>query len=263
MAIITKRKNSGWAWGIFWLLLAALIMSNYFGGFVELSVWSMIIAALALAVLVGCISGMTLASIPIPIAALYYIFQLPLELPFISFWTLVLVTVMVTVSLHMLIPKRFGFRKHITFAFNDNRRRRGKGSDHDEDEGSKGNSRTRIEEGEDDDNPFISVSFGNVSRYLHSDNLKSAVLNCSFGAIEAYFDHVQLSPDGAEVVANCSFGSIEMYVPEHWRVIDNLGASLGSAEVDGRLKAAAEDAPTLTVSGNVSFGSIEVHRVRG
>jgi len=248
-----KARSSKLAWGVFWLLIAGRILTNYFGGFVQLGVWSIIIAALALVVLLHCIVSLSIAPLPIPIAALYYIFQVPLELPFVAFWTLAPVALLLTIGLYVLLPRRIGSKHFGLFTLDDIKAHK-RYDKHDE---------AQIEEGDDENNPYISVSFGGISRYLHSNRLQTADLNCAFGALEVYFDNVQLSPDGAEIYANCKFGAIEIYVPAHWRVIDNMSTTMGSAEVDRRLQASDSDAPTLTVTGNVSFGSVEVNRIKG
>jgi len=222
MAKNKKSKSSKWAWGVFWLLIAALILSNYFGGFVYLGVWSVLVAALACAVLVYCIASLALASIPIPLAALYYIFQVPLGLPFLSFWMLVLVTLLITCGFHVLLPRRFRTDSNFNFNWNDgsknrHRIRSGEARD-DETDGL-------VEEGDDENNPYIRVKFGHVCRYLHSECLETAELYCSCGAMEVFFDQVELHPDGAEINVNCNLGSIEIYVPGHWNVVSKLSAS--------------------------------------
>ena len=254
MTVKQKSKYSKVAWGLFWILIAGLILANSFGGFVQLNVWSIVIAALALVILFHCLVRLSLAPLPIPIAALYYIFQVPLELPFIAFWTLAPVTLLVTCGLCVLLPRRLGSSKHFGLLVLDDGKRH---------KGCRNHGEAHIEEGDDENNPYISVNFGAISRYLHSDCLQTADLNCAFGSLEVYFDNVQLAPDGAEVYANCKFGAIEIYVPGHWRVIDQMSTTLGSAEVDRRLQAADADAPTLTITGHVSFGSIEVNRIKG
>jgi predicted membrane protein len=270
-----RGKASKAVWGFFWLLIAGLILANYFGGFVELTVWSIIIAAIAMVVLFHCLASLSLASIPIPLAALYYVFQAPLDLPFIAFWTLVLFTVLVTCGMHVLLPRRFSSVKFIHIKVNEGKKC--KYSKRNENVGIKAdeeadvvidatdkdeNSAAHIKEGEDSNNPYINVSFGYVSRYLHSDCFEYAELNCSFGGMEVYFDNVTLSPKGGEVNVNCSFGSIEIYVPSHWRVIDDMNASLANAEVSRRLQGNDPDAPTLRVTGSVSLGNVEVSRIK-
>jgi len=257
MAGKNKVKSSKLAWGVFWLLIAGLILANYFGGFVQLGVWSIIIAALALVVLFYCIVTLSFASLPIPIAALYYIFQTSLELPFVTFWTLAVVALLVTCGLHILLPRKLGIRPHFGVITGDDlkRKRSGrKGAEY---------SDANIEEGDDDNNPFISVNFGAACRYLHSDCLETAELDCAFGALEVFFDNVQLGPNGAEVNAFCKFGAIDIYIPGHWRVIDEMSTTAGNAEVSRRFQNADADAPTITLKGSVTFGSVEVSRIKG
>jgi predicted membrane protein len=265
MIIMGKGKKRGWAWGwgIFLILIASLVLANQFGGFLELGFWSIAVAALAVAYLIKCLIDLSFASLPVPIAALYYIFQVPLELPPIAFWPLVLVTVLVTAGLHVLIPQRKFYKgKNVRFAYT---------GDNDADIeidgavklGEDGEDRKggKFEESGDENNPRISVQFGGGSRYLHADSLETVMLDCSFGGLEVYFDHVTLSPNGAEAFLSCKFGAIELYVPRHWRIIENMSASLGGVDVNGRREVVDENAPTLTISGNVSFGGVEVHRI--
>ena len=283
-----RARSSKIAWGFFWLLIAGLILANYFGGFIQLSVWSIIIAAIAMVVLFHCLATLSFASIPIPLAALYYVFQIPLGLPFVAFWTLALVTVLLTIGMHILLPRRFTSRKFVHVINEGGRKRydsRGNVkadvdganagvfiSEDDADIVINGNSNgnyndeyegTKIEEGDDANNPYISVSFGYASRYLHADNLTFAELNCSFGGMEVYFDNVTLNPDGAEINVNCSFGSIEVYVPSHWRVIDEMNVSLANAEVSRKLQGNDANAPTVKVTGSASLGNVEVKRIKG
>jgi hypothetical protein len=42
-----------------------------------------------------------------------------------------------------------------------------------------------------------------------------------------------------------------------------MSASLGSCEVARQLEAADAGAPTVTISGGVSFGAVEVCRIKG
>jgi len=270
MIFVGKGTKRGWAWGwgIFLILVAALVLTNQFGGFLELSVWSIIVAALAVAFFVRCIVDLSFGSLPIPIAALYYIFQVPLELPEISFWPLVLVTLLVTVGLHVILPNRKFRRIKSTFKNNsgivfadDDGVISSKHISGDEDHVKHDDYDGKIEEGGEDNNPRISVQFGGGSRYLHADSLETVMLDCSFGGLEVYFDHVQLSPKGAEAFLNCKFGAIELYVPAHWRIIDNMNASLGGVDIKNRRNNPDENAPTLKVTGNVSFGGVEVHRI--
>jgi len=281
MIVNFRRRTSKIAWGFFWLLLAGLVLANYFEAFgdVNLSIWRVIIAVIAAVVLFHNILSLSFSSMPIPLAALYWVFWEILGLPEIRFWTLVLVTLLVTIALNIMLPKRFRSINTVNVNVKGNKKRKHKKSenrfdlnvedgvivDGDVVNGDYDNvtEKTKIEEGDDINNPYISVSFGSACRYLHSDRFESADLSCSFGNLEVYFDGVTLSPEGAEVTVNCSFGNIELYVPSHWRVIDDISSSLGNAEVSKHLRGNGADAPTLTVTGSVSLGNVEVNRIKG
>jgi len=251
-----KRK---WAigWGLFLLLAAALVLANQFGDFIELGIWSIIVAALAVAFLVQSLIDLSFSTIPIPLAALYFVLQKPflepLGLPLVSFWPLVLVTALATAGLFVLLPKRIfrRIKKNVEIVYTDN---------NGVTETRNLDDKTKIEEGGSENNPRISVQFGSLSRYLHASSLETVELDSSFGSLEVYFDHVQLSPNGAEVFVDCKLGAIEMYVPSHWVVTDSVNASLGSFEVTGR-NTQDENGPHLKISGNVSLGSVEVKRI--
>ncbi|MCL2078309.1 MAG: cell wall-active antibiotics response protein [Oscillospiraceae bacterium] len=249
----TYKKNWAWGWGVFFILIAALILANHFGGFVSLGFWSLLVAALAVAFLVQCIANMSFGSLPIPIATLYYIFCSPLGLPSIRLWpTLVVVTLLATAGFHILFAKR-NFRKRsnieIDYSFCDTS------------EKSENAAATEINIEDDSNNPRISVKCGAISRYLHADALETAELECKMGSLEVYFDNVKVSPNGAVIDVDCKLGAIEMYLPAEWQVSNNIDASLGGVDIKGRNRAEGEGAPKVKITGNVSLGGIEIHRI--
>ena len=163
--------------------------------------------------------------------------------PFVQPWMLILSAVLAAIGLAILFPKR---SKHILIFSGDT-------------DGTKDRRGMRAQEGGKDNNPVVTVHFGGISRYLHADCLETAQLDCSFGGLEVFFDQVQLSPNGARVNCNCNFGGVEIFVPRGWRVIDKMSCMLGSVNIDGRfVPPPADDAPELTLTGNVSFGGVEV-----
>jgi predicted membrane protein len=235
-------KFSNWLWGFFLLFAAALIVANQFGGFVEIGLVSVIIAALALAMFISSLLKMSFGSLPIPIAIAYYVFQEPLGFPVMKFWPLVLVTVLACAGISILVPGRWK-RK------NKFRKTTITGNIGDTNESSAEN------------NPVIDVHFGAVSRYIHADSLESAVLNCQFGGIDVYFDKATVSPNGAEIICNCQFGGIDMYVPKRWHIIDNINCTMGGVDISNMHAQPDADAPVVTISGNCQFGGIDISRV--
>jgi len=119
-----------------------------------------------------------------------------------------------------------------------------------------------INRGDPENNPAISVSVGESSVYLQAKSLETASLICKFGSLQVYFDQVELSPDGAEVFVVCKAGSIELFVPRHWRVVNRASCMVGAIEVFNAKGETYENPPTLVLSGKVSFGALEVHRLK-
>jgi len=248
--IVEVKGFSKLIWGTFLLLAAAFIISNQVGGFVELSFWSILVAALALAYIVQCMFRLYFASLPIPLAILYITFQPMLEphiaIPHINMWMLLLAAVLATLGLHTLLPKRKKKRHHAKIVMNRQ-------------------AKPRTEVGGDDNNPHISIQFGGISRYLHSECLETVQIDCKFGSLEVYFDQVKLSPNGAEAFCDCSFGSITLYVPKEWQIIDELDRAFSGVEYEKRRteqeQESQEEAPKLILRGNAKFSGIDIRYV--
>ena len=233
------------------LLAAAFVLINQFNGFMNIGGGSIIVAVLSIIFLVQCIADLFFAPIPVPLAVLYITFQAPLELPYIRPWTLILASILATIGLGILLPKKFKYRHFGEFRQSNY-----------EDMHTKGNrQQIHTENLDNDNNPSISVNFGFVSRRLCSASLETVQLNSSFGALEIYFDQAELGPNGARVILNCSFGAVKLYVPRQWKVIDQLRCSMGGIDMDNRFATSAEDAPQLILTGSVSLGGVEVRCV--
>ena len=247
-----KYGVSKWVWGTFMLLAAAFVLSNQFGGFMDIGVGSIIVAALSLAFIVQCIARLSFSPLPLPLAVLYYVFQEPLGFPYIKLWTLLLAAFLATIGLFALLPRRFSREHTVHIGYHGNRTSKHKGECDPEE---------HIEDGGNENNPSVSVSFGSVSRYLHADCLETAQLYCNFGALEVFFDKAQPSPEGATVSCNCSFGGMTLFIPKHWHVIDNLNCTLGGVEMDNRFATPTENAPQITLEGSVLLGGIEIRLI--
>lgn len=245
-----KNRFSSWIWGTFMLLIATFVLSNQLGGFVEIGLGSIIAAALAITFMIQCIMRLSFAPMPIPIAILYIIFQKPYEWPYIQYWSLFTAALFAVIGLSILLPRKHRQKNDVFMGYN--------GKKH-YSRGDKHYSQMTPEDGGSDNNPSVSVSFGGISRYLHSDCLESAHLSCSFGALEIFFDQVQLSQNGATVNIDCSFGAVKIFIPKHWRVIDRLNCSLGGVDIDDRFSAVIDNSPVLTLIGEVSLGAVEVN----
>jgi hypothetical protein len=235
-----KFRFSNFLWGVFLLLAAAFVLTKNFVGFADIGVGSIVIAILALAFIVQCLTRLHIAPIVIPLAVLYFIFREPLGLPVIQTWKLIAAAALAFIGLNFLIPQG----RRSCSRCNDSG-------------GSKNQQRNIPVEGNNDNNPYINVNFSAVSRSLTADSLETVRLSCNFGSMEIFFNQAELSPNGANAFINCSFGDIQLFIPRHWQVIDKMSCTLAGVDIKS-FAAPAENAPRLTLNGSVSFGGVEV-----
>jgi len=242
-----KNRSSNFLWGILLLLAAAFVLINQFNqfnGFPEISTGKIILAILSFVFLVQCIANLNFSLLPIPLAVLYIVFQSACDLPYIKPRVLIISAILALIGLSILLPKKP--KNHGCKKFNNS---------------GDGHTQVNTEDGSNDNNPIININFGAVSRRLHADSLETVQLQCNFGALEIFFDQVNISPNGAEAALNCSFGAIKLFVPKHWRIINHIRCTLGGVDIDKQFTVPEENAPQLTLHGNVSFGGIEIQYV--
>lgn len=233
-------KHNNWFWGIFFVLAAVFVVASQVAtSFVQIGFWSILAAVALAAMFIQSLIKLNYFGVFLPLALAYWIFQVPLDLIIISPWLLILAAVLLSSGFHII------FQKHTKHQYVS---RHGKDEYH------------TVEE-IDDNNPYIKVSLGASSKYLHANSLKSGQFYCNLGTLEVYFDQVQLDPNGAEIYVNCSLGEIELYFPKTWRVIDRLNSSLGGVKNETRFNNPGEDAPQVILTGNVSLGALEVHYI--
>jgi len=236
-----KSRFSNFFWGVVLLLAAAFVLTNKFIGFADIGIGSIVISILALAFIVQCLARFHIAPIVIPLAVLYFIFRARLGLPEIQTWKLITATVLAFIGLNILLPKRHSYNKcNNSCGSSEQQQQRNPPAD-----------------GNNDNNPYVGVNFGAVSRSLNADSLETVRLSCNFGAMEIYLNQANLGPNGAVADINCSFGGIQLFVPKHWQIIDKLHCTLAGVNVKS-FTAPAENAPRLTLNGNVSLGGVDV-----
>ena len=233
-------------WGIFFILATVLLIVSQVGSFMEIGFWSLLGTIILLAVIIQSAIYRVWFGICISAAFLYMIYQEPLGWPDISFVVLIVAAVLLSIGLHFLLkPKKQHYRDSSHFCY------MGSGD---------GWQEAKHSDNEDDNDPEMSVKFGNIVRYLHSSALRSGKLQCSFGNLEVYFDEAALAPEGAELFIECSFGDTKLYIPKHWSVEERLSKSLGDASFGGK-RPEPDAGSRLVLTGNVSFGNVRINYV--
>ncbi|UOO37050.1 hypothetical protein IZU99_07175 [Oscillospiraceae bacterium CM] len=235
-------KHNNWFWGVFFVLAAVFVVASQILSFTQIGFLSILATVLLAAVFIQSLVKLNYFGAFLSLALAYLIYQQPLGLYFISPWLLILAAVLVSIGFHII------FRKHskppccTSYAHH-------------------GEAHYETVEDIDDNNPSVRVSFGASSKYLHANALKTGQFSVSFGALDVYFDQVQLDLEGAQLFLDCSFGAIKLYFPKTWHIVDSLSASLGGVSNDTRFSKPGPGAPTVTLTGNVSLGGVEIYYV--
>lgn len=230
-----KGKNI--FWGIFFLLSGVFVVATQLGSFGEIGLLSIISTILLASLMVYSIVKLNFFGFFVPMIFLYMIYKVPLALPEVNPWLLFVAALFASIGFSII--------------FNPHPRKR-------ERIHSECRQYSKINEGLDDNNPDIKVSFSSASKYLHSEGLQSGQFDVSFGELEVFFDQVKLEGNSAEIRVDCSFGSLKLYIPKDWRVNDKVHAAMGAVETDMRLNKPTDASPVLTIVGNVQLGSIEI-----
>lgn len=230
-------KNKNWFWGLIFIGGAALLLISQLVDKNNANLFNYAVGVVVLALVIHSIVRRHYFFVFVPPAIGYLLVQNNMEWPPISPWLLIAAGVLVSIGFEILFPKQ---KKQQVCC-------------------GGGNFKT-ITETVDDDNPNIYVRFGSTIKYLHAANLQKGSLSVSLGSLEVYLDQVTLDPNGAELNLDCSLGELKLYLPRHWRVNNNVHISMADIKSIGN-PAPMDDAPTLTLTGSVRMGSIEVRYI--
>ena len=238
------RNGKNMFTGAILLLLAAFLLMSQLGTSMAFSFWDIISTLIAAKLLVGVITTRNPKNLPYVAAFVYIVLRNQGFVEPVSTWAVLLAAVLVSSGIEHLFPKKGSPR---IFRMNFS--------------GDRSDYFSQSDEISTDNNPSIRTNFGGISRYLYADALETVHLSTNFGGMDIYFDQVQLSENGATVYLDCKFGGVDLYIPAHWNVINRVEATFGDADFPCKNGPAAEGAPTLIITGTVTFGGLDVHYV--
>ncbi len=99
-------------------------------------------------------------------------------------------------------------------------------------------------------------TFGATSKYVSTDNFKSATLENSFGELKVYFDNAMMQGAEATITVNNSFGETEIFIPRTWAVDNQINVMLG--EVSEKSQNQPDGRHTILLTGSVSLGELQI-----
>lgn len=237
-------KKSKLLWGLFFIAAALLVVINQMGYFTGIGLWSLLITVVMIPVIGHGVRYRNFFNIFFGIAIILIVFEQPLGIGRLVPWTVLAAALFLSIGFSIIIKPKYQHWHHAEY-WNDEWRKHShehyESTEHIDIDGSDVSCR---------------VSMGGSSKYLHSDSLQKGYFDCSLGYLKVYFDSVELNPDGAEIFVNCSLGSMELYIPRTWNVRINVDATLAGVSETPRRDATF--GPTLTISGSVRLGAVEI-----
>jgi hypothetical protein len=112
---------------------------------------------------------------------------------------------------------------------------------------------------QDNSEVYVDVNMGSTIKYVNTDDLQRAVLNCKLGSIKAYFDNASIIGDTAVIEVYGTLSGFELYVPNTWNVVDNVSNSMsGVSEKNPRKVGDPSTEKTVTLSGSLTMSGVEI-----
>lgn len=115
---------------------------------------------------------------------------------------------------------------------------------------------TTVVDTEDESNVVQKTSFAGTTKYINSEDFKQADLECSFGAMEIYFDKANVKDGKAIVRINGYCAGIKLFIPKSWSVENNIEAFLSG--IEQKNKNESDGLTTLILIGETKLSGIEI-----
>jgi predicted membrane protein len=230
-------------WGVLLLLGAVAVLASSMGYLEGFNVGHIILTVILAAGVIEGVLNRSIGTILFSVAGIVIVNDELLGLEEITPWPVLCAAILGTIGLNMIFPESKRKHKHV---------------------GVFVNKPTEMNEesvilGENGEEVNYETAFGESVKYINSDNLAMANLECNFGSLNVYFNEATLANGVAEVNVECSFGAIELYVPSTWRVDNDAHAVFGAVDETGRCN--PDGNHVLKLHGGVKFGAVEIHYV--
>ena len=104
----------------------------------------------------------------------------------------------------------------------------------------------------------ISNSFGKLTRYLHSTNLKRVKIDNGFGNCIVYYDNVYVDENGSILEIGNGFGQVNVYIPPFYRFRMKQDNGFGSINVFGNCSM-DPNAPLIDAKIDNGMGKVNIY----
>ncbi len=226
-------------WGLLFVLGALALIVGQMGYLGELSFWTILLSIGLAGLFLDGLFTKNYVTIFFSAAFFVIVNDTWLGLEAITPWPVLGAALLLTIGLSILFPGKGKWQKYC-------------GAHHHWD-GHKSDISTDSLDGE---NVRYETCFGEAVKYITSQELSYADLECSFGSLVIYFDNAVLKEHTANVHVECSFGSTVLYIPSDWKVVHNTKNAFGGTDEKGHCNPNGEN--VLYINGDISFGALEI-----
>jgi len=222
-------------WGVLFVLLGVFLIISKLGYFPNVNVFSLLLTAFLLVVMVKSMLKLNFAGILFPIAFIYITYYKQIGLTNLTPWTVLITALLCSTGLSMIFHKR---TKWINTKCDC--------EDYKFD-------KVDVEDGS---QVRYKNSFSGSVKYINTDDFEQADFKCSFGSLKVYFDNATMKNNNAIVRINASFSGIELYVPKSWKIDNKANVYLSS--IDEKNRSSEITTNTLTLVGDITFSGVEI-----
>ncbi len=245
------KKNTNKIMGVILIAIALFLIAQELGFTTGVSILEVIIS---LAFVGFGFQKIIKAEYPtgfICVGLAYYYSPEFLNLPHISFWIIILVSLLLGIGVGFIVGKKHTNiktdRHGIHFEYDGNK----KGSYYDAYDGNKKGSYY-------DAKDVVEIQFGNYEKYYSSNDYEKSTVKCEFGGAKVYFNDAKMLNESAMLNLEVAFGHVDIYVPRDWCIKDELDTTFSSVDIK---ESDMVTKHTLILTGEVTFGGLSVHYI--
>lgn len=227
-----EKGNSNLLLGLLLLVGAGLIITSGMGLIGDLNVFTVIATVILVYVLIKSLFKLRFSGILFPLAFLGILYDKMLGIEELTPFPILFAALLGSIGLHLIFkPKKSDFF----------------------------HKRSHVENKETSEEFSCKNTFGEVTKYVASSNLKYSHLQSSFGEMNIYFENAKLSEEGAEIYVDGAFGEMNIYIPADWNVVTNISCAFGEVHEPGSTNIV--NGPIVQFTGSFSFGECNIRRI--
>jgi len=231
-----KRRKI--VWGIFFIVMAMIVVISKFGILPDVGVFSLLITVFLIWMMADGIRHRNFYEMMFGVAFLCIIYDKPLGIEALTPWTVLAAALLLSIGFSLLFGGK-GKKRSVEFEWDS--------------DGEKSSEQCNGE------HIHCENNFGSAIRYINSNNFCKAYLENNFGSMTIYFDNAIIQDNPASVRVDNNFGETILYLPKEWKVQNELEHCFGSINEHGRMMGTGS--AVLRLKGETNFGNIEIYYV--